>query len=77
MTSLSDDQLEKEFDKIDKSKDKTITVEELRKYYVPMQKMLGMSPQLAEVEIDGLIKRLDTNHDGNITFEGKINILFF
>ena len=71
MASVTDEQLEKEFKRIDKNDDKTISVEELRKYYVPMQEMLGISSQVAELEIQSLIKRLDTDNSGKIDFEGK------
>jgi Ca2+-binding EF-hand superfamily protein len=67
----SDEQLEKEFRRIDKNNDQSITVEELRKYYVPMQEMFGISPQLAEQEMQGLMRRLDTDHSGTISLEGK------
>ena len=73
MTTHSDEQLRIEFDKLDKNKDNAITIDELRKYYVPMQEMLGISKQLAEEEIEGLIKRLDTDNDGKITFDGNKN----
>lgn len=73
----SDEQLEKEFKKIDKDNSGSITVDELRKYYLPMQEMLGVSPQLAEQEIVGLMRRLDTDHGGTITLEGKEKTLFF
>lgn len=74
--SLTEEQLQKEFDRVDKDKNGTITVEELRKYYLPMQEMLGIAPQLAEQEIRGLIKRLDVDDSGTISFEGKA-LLFF
>ncbi|UJR35980.1 hypothetical protein I4U23_028721 [Adineta vaga] len=69
MAALSEEQLRKEFEKLDKSKDGTITVDELRTYYLPMQDMLGISPQLAELEIQGLLKKLDNDHDEKITFD--------
>ena len=71
MSSLTDEQLKKEFARVDKDNDGSITIEELRKYYLPMQEMLGMSPQLAEQEIRGLLKRLDADDSGTISFEGK------
>jgi Ca2+-binding EF-hand superfamily protein len=67
----SDKELEKEFKRIDRNNDKSITFEELRKYYLPLQEMLGIAPQLAEQEIQGLIERLDTDNDGKISLEGK------
>ena len=73
MATLSDGQLQIEFDKLDTNKDNAITIDELRKYYVPMQEMLGISKQLAESEIEGLIKRLDTDDNGKITFDGNEN----
>jgi Ca2+-binding EF-hand superfamily protein len=77
MASLNDEQLKKEFGRIDKNKDGSITVEELKKYYLPMQEMLGIAPQLAEQEINGLVKRLDVDHDGTISFEGKQRMFIF
>ncbi len=35
-----------------------------------MQEMLGVNPEAAEQEIQGLLNRLDTDHSGTITFEG-------
>lgn len=67
----ADEQLEKEFKRIDKNNDKSITITELKNYYLPMQEMLGIAPQLAEQEIQGLIKRLDTDHNGKISLDGK------
>jgi Ca2+-binding EF-hand superfamily protein len=67
----SDEKLEKEFKRLDKDNDGSITIEELRKYYLPMQEMLGIAPQLAEQEMQGLIKRLDIDGNGKISFEGK------
>ncbi|CAF3476253.1 unnamed protein product [Rotaria sp. Silwood1] len=69
MPTISDEQLEKEFKRMDKNNDKSITVEELRHYYLPMQEMLGVPQQVAEQEIQGLMKRLDVDHDGRINFE--------
>lgn len=68
---MSEEQLRKEFRRVDKDNDGTITVEELRKYYLPMQEYLGIAPQMAEQEIQGLLKRLDTDNSGTISFEGK------
>jgi Ca2+-binding EF-hand superfamily protein len=77
MASLSEEQLKKEFRRIDKDNDGSITVEELKKYYLPMQEMLGVQPQVAEQEIMGLLKRLDVDNSGTISFEGtKFLILF-
>jgi len=70
MASLNEEQLRKEFRRIDKDNDGSITVEELRKYYLPMQEMIGANPQVAEEEIQGLLKRLDTDNSGTISFEG-------
>lgn len=67
----TDEQLEKQFKQIDKDHDGSITIEELRKYYLPMQEMLGIAPQLAEQEIVGLMRRLDTDHGGTISLEGR------
>ena len=71
MSSISEEQLRKEFRRMDKDNDGSVTVEELKKYYLPMQEMLGISPQMAEQEIQGLLKRLDTDNSGTISFEGK------
>ena len=57
MSSVNEEQLKKEFRRIDKDDDGSITVEELKKYYMPMQEMLGVAPQVAEQEIRGLLKR--------------------
>ncbi|CAF0752282.1 unnamed protein product [Rotaria sp. Silwood1] len=57
---------------MDKNNDKSITVEELRHYYLPMQEMLGVPQQVAEQEIQGLMKRLDVDHDGRINFEAEL-----
>lgn len=73
----SDEQLEKQFKQIDKDHDGLITIDELRKYYLPMQEMLGLSPQLAEQEIVGLMRRLDTDNGGTISLEGKQKTDFF
>ena len=74
MSSLTEEQLRREFRRIDKDNDGSITVEELKKFYLPMQEMLGVSPQVAEQEIIGLLKRLDTDHSGTISFEGKTKV---
>ena len=71
MSNFTDEQLKKEFDKIDKDRDNAITIEELKTYYLPMQEMMGISRQLAEMEIQGMVKRLDVDHNDRITFEGK------
>jgi len=71
MASMSEEQLRKEFRRVDKDNDGSITIAELKKYYLPMQEMLGISPQVAEQEIQGLLKRLDTDHSGTISFEGR------
>jgi Ca2+-binding EF-hand superfamily protein len=76
MASLTEEQLRKEFRRVDKNNDGTITVAELRKYYLPMQEMLGVKPELAEQEIQGLLKRLDTDNSGTISFEG-INFFIY
>ena len=60
MSALSDEQLKKEFRRIDKDNDGSITVEELEKYYLPMQEMRG------------LLKRLDVDNSGVNSFEGSI-----
>ena len=77
MSSLSDEQLRKEFARVDKDNDGTITVEELRKYYAPMQEMLGVSQAMAEQEIRGLLKRLDVDNSGTIDFEGRRRMTMF
>ncbi|CAF1165802.1 unnamed protein product [Rotaria magnacalcarata] len=69
MSSLSDEQLKKEFLRMDKDNDGSITIDELKNYYKPMQEMIGVSPQMAEQEIQGLIKRLDVDNSGTISFE--------
>ncbi|CAF2479423.1 unnamed protein product [Rotaria sp. Silwood2] len=69
MANLSDEQLQKEFRRLDKNDDKSITVAELKQYYVPMQEMLGVPQEIAEQEIQGFMKRLDVDHDGRITFD--------
>jgi len=76
MASLSEEQLRKEFRRVDKDNDGTITIEELKKYYLPMQEMLGVNPKVAEQEIQGLLKRLDTDNSGTISFEG-ISFFYF
>ena len=73
----TDEQLEKQFKQIDKDHSGSITIDELKKYYLPMQEMLGIAPQLAEQEIIGLMRRLDTDHGGTISLEGKQTELFF
>ena len=72
MASLSEEQLRKEFRRVDKDNDGSITVEELKAYYLPMQEMLGVAPQVAQQEIQGLIKRLDTDNSGTISFDGRL-----
>ena len=72
----SDEQLEKQFKQIDKDHDGSITMDELRKYYLPMQEMLGIAPQLAEQEIIGLMRRLDKDNGGTISLEGKKTSFF-
>ena len=69
--SMTDEQLRKEFDRVDKDKSGSITIQELRNYYIPMQEMLGVAPEIVEQEIRGLIKRLDTDNSGTISFEGQ------
>ncbi|CAF0788990.1 unnamed protein product [Adineta ricciae] len=69
MSALSEEQLRKEFRRIDKDNDGSITIEELRKYYLPMQEMLGIRSEVAEQEIQGLVKRLDSDNNGSISFE--------
>lgn len=71
MASTTEEQLRREFRRIDKNDDGSITVEELKNYYIPMQEMLGMSPEVAKQEIIGLLKRLDVDNSGTISFEGK------
>ena len=72
----SDEQLEKQFKQIDNDHDGSITMDELRKYYLPMQEMLGIAPQLAEQEIIGLMRRLDKDNGGTISLEGKKTSFF-
>jgi len=67
----SDEELEKQLKRLNKDNDKPITIVELRKYYLLTQEKLGIAPQLAEQEIQGLIKRLDIDANGKISFEGK------
>ncbi|CAF0861533.1 unnamed protein product [Adineta ricciae] len=57
------------FKSINKDNDGSITIEELRKYYLPMQEMLGIRSEVAEQEIQGLVKRLDSDNNGSISFE--------
>jgi Ca2+-binding EF-hand superfamily protein len=76
MSTLTDEQLRKEFKRLDKNNDDTISIEELRKYYLPMQEMLGIAPTVAEQEIQALLKRLDSNRDGTISFDGRKKFLF-
>lgn len=71
MASLTEEQLRKEFRRVDKDNDGSITIEELRHYYKPMQEMLGISQEAAEQEIQGLIRRLDADDNGTISFEGR------
>lgn len=68
---MSEEQLRKEFRRMDKDNDGSITAEELKKYYLPMQEMLGIDPKMAEQEMQGLLRRLDTDNSGTISFEGK------
>ena len=70
MATFTEEQLRKEFRRLDKDNDGSITTDELREYYKPMQEMLGLSSELVEQEIQGLIKCLDTDNDGTISFEG-------
>jgi Ca2+-binding EF-hand superfamily protein len=69
---MSDEQLTREFRRVDEDNDGSITIEELKKYYLPMQEMLGVAPQVAEQEIRGLLKRLDVDNSGTISFEGNV-----
>ncbi|CAF2679677.1 unnamed protein product [Rotaria sp. Silwood2] len=69
MASLTEEQLRKEFRRMDKNGDGSITVDELRQYYKPIQEMIGTSPEIIEKEIQGLIKRLDVDDSGTISFE--------
>ncbi|CAF2525271.1 unnamed protein product [Rotaria sp. Silwood2] len=69
MASLTEEQLRKEFRRMDKDGDGSITVDELRQYYKPIQEMIGTSPEIIEKEIQGLIKRLDVDDSGTISFE--------
>ena len=71
MSSVNEEQLRRDFRRIDKDDDGSVTIDELKKYYLPMQEMLGIAPQVAEQEIIGLLKRLDTDHSGTISFEGN------
>jgi hypothetical protein len=75
--ALSEEQLRKEFRRVDKDNDGSITIDELKKFYMPMQEMLGVKPEAAEQEIKGLLKRLDTDNSGTISFEGKYLFLKF
>lgn len=68
--ALNEEQLRREFNKIDKNGDGSITVEELENYYIPRIQMLGISPEVARQEIIGLVKRLDVDNSGTIDFEG-------
>lgn len=76
MSKFTDEQIEKEFRRIDKNDNKSITMQELRNYYIPMQEMLGVAPQVAEQEIQGFLKQLDTDNDKLISFEGKNNSFY-
>ncbi|CAF1310105.1 unnamed protein product [Adineta steineri] len=69
MAAFTEEQLRKEFRRVDKDNDGSITVEELKKYYLPMQEMLGVKAEVAEQEIKGLLKRLDVDNSGTISFE--------
>ena len=71
MAAQSDEQLKKAFDRIDKSRDGIITVEELKNYYLPMQEMIGTNKEVALQELRGLLRRLDIDESGTITFDGK------
>lgn len=73
MANLTEEQVEKEFRRLDKDDSKFITFDELRAYYVPMQEMLGISKEIAEQEILGFMRRLDADFNGRISFEGKNN----
>jgi Ca2+-binding EF-hand superfamily protein len=76
MSAITEDKIQKEFRRLDKNDDKSITIEELRKYYLPIQEMFGVPPPVAEQEIQGLLQRLDSNNDGKISFDGRKNILY-
>ena len=47
----------------------SIIIDELEQYYKPMQAMLSIAPEIAEREIQALIKRLGADNDGTISFE--------
>ncbi|CAF4151319.1 unnamed protein product [Rotaria magnacalcarata] len=70
MANITEEQLQKEFRRLDKDDSKFITVDELRQYYLPMQEMLGISNALAEQEILGFMKRFDDDGNRKISFEG-------
>ena len=76
MSTISEHQLQKEFQRLDKNDDKVITIEELRKYYLPIQEMHGVPLPVAEKEVQVLLQRLDSNNDGTISFDGRKNILY-
>lgn len=70
MSSMQEEELRREFNKIDKSGDGSITISELEAFYIPRVQLLGISENAARQEIIGLIRRLDTDHSGTISFEG-------
>ena len=74
MSSQSEEQLKKAFDRIDKSGDGKISVDELKNYYLPMQEILGVNKEVALQELRGLLRRLDVDESGTVTFEGKIDV---
>lgn len=74
--SLNEEQLRREFNKMDKNGDGTITIAELRSYYLPRVEMLGIPPAAAEQEIIGLIRRLDADDSGTIDFDGLFVNIF-
>lgn len=75
MSAANQEELKRAFAKIDKNGDGSITVDELKNYYLPMQEMLGINKEVALQELKGLMRRLDVDESGTITFDGTI--LFF
>ncbi|CAF1160894.1 unnamed protein product [Rotaria sordida] len=69
MSRLTDQQLEKEFKQMDKNNDKSVTIAELRSYYIPMKERFGVSSKAVEQDVQRYLKRVDTDRNGKISFQ--------
>ncbi|CAF2632059.1 unnamed protein product [Rotaria sp. Silwood2] len=69
MSHFTDEQIEKQFRQMDENNDKLITIAELRSYYIPLKERFGVSQKEAEQQIQRYLKQLDTDRNGNISFE--------